>query len=1108
MNNENIFQALGIFLDAMRPFLVSVLQNHFPGEPWEGVFFQRLTAQKQDQWNQAQRQGVEPMLRIDYHNLTFLASKFRDELAEELGNDKSKTFIFESTMSELRDARNKCQHFTPLTEDEKDRAFSNMKHVANMLGMADLRQEIERLQNKRTFAPAAVAPIAVTTVTSTPVDTSIVDDGSPLPSWFRNCLPHYDIRSGVLDESVFAANLNEVALGTGPEVYNNPTSFFAKTYVTAGLRDIANRVVRALNGEETENRVISLQTGFGGGKTHTLISIYHIVKSGARLLESESCKHILQEGVTPNFENAKVAVFTNNTTDVSQGRQTIEGFTIYTLWGELAYQLGGKEAYEKIKQNDIDRTAPTSAILKPIIQNAGTSLILIDELADYCVKATSKKVGDGNLFSQTNSFMQTLTEVVSSVPKCVLIATLPASATEVADSQIGQTVLDSLQTRIVRIGSSVKPVDDEEIFEVVRRRLFEQINETSVVDLVAKRYKDMFHNRYRDLPEYCDKMEYANKIKKSYPFHPELIEMFRQRWGSDPRFQRTRGVLRLLASIVQDLWRRRESLTGSQALIHTSDVNLENLGSLTGTITNLMGSNWETVMLADVYGTSSNARKIDEADPTSNIGQYHLTQGIATTLLMASVGAKQNKGLDIKQLKLCVLRPKAFNHNDIDGALNKLEQVAHYLYSTKVGGATYWFESKANINILIAQAKSEVKKEDVEAEIIKRLKNSASFIHEINVLVCPTGDVPEQKQLTLVILPPSIAMPTGGTPSHCLTTAVKEIALKRGNSDRVMRNTIFYLACSEAGRGALSDKLKDYLACTKIIAEYSGRLERDQNTEVQNRKREYEHGVDEALIRAYNIAIKYSAKDGIESYEMKNYAGDFSSQIRMNLMTEIMEEEWVIKAIGRNLLDRINMLPEVNRPIAVKELYETFLRFDDKPMITGPSAIAETVNRYCVNGVFNVAFGAPGRWTRITQGENVPFLDVTSEDYWLVDPSVVIEPSGATGTGTGTGSGAGTGFGATGGSGSGETGGGEPTGGTPPETKTYQKVVISGQVPLENYAQLFTSFVQTLRNNNLKIEVKFTAKTTGANPLTENSATVKSVKESASQLGLEFDVEE
>ena len=276
---------------------------------------------------------------------------------------------------------------------------------------------------------------------------------------------------------------------------------------------------------------------------------------------------------------------------------------------------------------------------------------------------------------------------------------------------------------------------------------------------------------------------------------------------------------------------------------------------------------------------------------------------------------------------------------------------------------------------------------------------------------------------------------------------------------------------------------------------------------MQNRKHEYEKGVDEALIRAYNVAIKFSAKEGIYSYELKNYASDFSSQIRQNLMSEIQEEEWVIKSIGRNLLDRINMLPEPGKNVQVKDLYETFLRFDDKPMIIGPSAVIETVNRYCSNGVFNVAFGAPGKWSRIIENDTVPFLDVTSEDYWLVDTSVVPETSG-TSSGTETSNGSGTGTGNNTNS-NGSTSTGSSNGSTSTtESKTYQSVTISGQIPLENYAQLFASFVQTLKNNNLKIEIKFTANTTGANPLSENSATVKSVKESASQLGLTFEAEE
>ena len=252
--NENIYQALGLFIDAMRPFLISVLQKHFPNEPWEGLFFSRLAVGYQEKWNMQQQQGIEPKQRIDYNNLSFLPSRFRDELAIELGNDRNKTYTFESVIGELKEARNKCQHFNELTDDEKERTFSNLKFMANLLDMPELRQEVERLENKRTFSPAV--PVEVTTVTSTPVDTTVVDDDSPIKAWFNNCLPHYDIRSGMLDESVFAANLNEVALGIGPDVYNNPASFFAKTYVTAGLRDIANRVVKALNGEETENRVI------------------------------------------------------------------------------------------------------------------------------------------------------------------------------------------------------------------------------------------------------------------------------------------------------------------------------------------------------------------------------------------------------------------------------------------------------------------------------------------------------------------------------------------------------------------------------------------------------------------------------------------------------------------------------------------------------------------------------------------------------------------------------------------------------------------------------------------------------------------------------------
>ena len=1095
--NDNLSKALSIFIEAMRPFVVGFLLEKFKDEPWEGIFFARLKPDKQNTWNKAVQSLSADSDRkqlVDYSNLSSFAIAFKQELTDELGNSKEANKLI-SYLQEIQEVRNKCNHYQPLDEDEIDRAFGTMKLVAKLLQMPDLVTEIDTIKNREN-EPTIQIETPVTTEASSTVSFS---EDSPLPAWYTNVYPHYDIRNGSLDESVFAANLSEVAMGIGQEVYSNPTMFFEKTYITAGLRDIANRVVRALNGEETDNRVISLQTGFGGGKTHTLISLYHITKTGKSLLSSAYTQHILDSKVAPQFENAQVAVFTNNTTDVSQGRTTDDGITIYTLWGELAYQLGGLEGYNLIKKNDIERISPAANLFRPILEKSAPALILIDELADYCNKASAVMIGKGSLSDQTIGFMQTLTEVVYSVPRCVLIATLPASATEVASSAIGQQILTALENRIVRVGTSIKPVEDEEIFEVVRRRLFDNIGNPQVIELVLNRYKNTYHNRRSDLPNQADRMEYINKMRKSYPFHPELIDMFRLKWGQDSRFQRTRGVLRLLASIVKDLWTRRGSLTGTQALIHTSDVNLSNLPTLTGTITSLMGSQWETVIHADVIGTSSNAYKIDNEDPNNNIGKYNLTQGIATTILMASLGNLQNKGLTIEELKLCILKPSAFNHSEVNSALNKLEQVAHYLYSTNVGSRSYWFQSKPNINILVNQAKAEISQADISGEIINRLNAQTRNVSKIKVLVNPANDIPEQKSLTLVILGPEYATQPGSINTKT-KKQVEQIAQNKGYSSRIYRNTILYLACSEIGLGMLHSKLLEYLACAKIQAEYSGQIEPEQKKDILERKAEYDKQANALLIAAYNIVCKYSVSEGIEKIEIKDFAQDFNTQLSSNLFNNIKEEEWLLeKSIGLGTLRSSGLYPTIEQPIQVNDLYEAFLRFDDKPMICGVETVSKSIQRYCENGDFNVACGEQGNYNHIYHHESVPFLDVTDPQYWLVDKSINNQPkseesstdeqSSAWNSPTGEKS--------------------EHTAPSQPvdELRKFKSIKVSGKVPVERWTDLFSSFVVPLKNNGLEIEISFKAKTTSLNPLDESAQIYKVVKESAMQLGLNLEEE-
>ena len=373
--NTSLFNALGFFLEKMRPYVIAVIEKAAPGKPWEGELFSQLGYDQQRAWNMSLRNlrdsGGNTANLIDYNILFSFGIVYKDALKQEVGNygDVNKLINY---FKELKEVRNKCQHFQELDEDEITRAYLNMKGAAKLLEMQDVYDEIQRIQNgdKVEASPApAQKPVQAQTLMPAAVTAPTVGSDEVLPAWFNNAIPHYDIRNAQLDESIFAANLSEVALGTGPDVYTNPSLFFAKTYVTAGLRDISNRMVQALNGEESENRVISLQTGFGGGKTHSLISLYHIAKSGSRIASLGRDMKLFSENVTPKFDDAKVAVFTNNTTDPIQGRVADEGFTIYTLWGEIAYQLGGQAAYEKIRQNDIARTAPSSVLFKPIIES-------------------------------------------------------------------------------------------------------------------------------------------------------------------------------------------------------------------------------------------------------------------------------------------------------------------------------------------------------------------------------------------------------------------------------------------------------------------------------------------------------------------------------------------------------------------------------------------------------------------------------------------------------------------------------------------------------------------------------------------------------------------
>jgi predicted AAA+ superfamily ATPase len=1080
MTKDSLFKALGLFIEVFRPYIVLKLSEK-AGDKWDKWFYDAISDAQKDNWDMGIKNGTPPVNLIDFHHLKAIAIKYKEILREDFGRDTNK---LPTWLEEIAEARHKCNHFQEVEERDIRRTFDIMVDLASTLKMKELKSELEKLQKNEAVEPKVVKETKVT--------------GGLVP-WFKNVTPHLDIRQGNLDESVFAANLAEVALGHGREVYQNPSVFFAKTYFTSGLKNIAKRVIKGLNGEEdAENRVISLQTGFGGGKTHTLISLFHIAKSGKKLGNLFHTQSLLDYIGKPDFDKASIAVFTNSTNDPTQGRKVEEGLTIHTIWGELAYQLAGKSGYNIIRPNDENRTAP-KGLFKEVLKKTQNALILIDELADYCVAASGVQVGGSTLSDQTISFIQELSETVASMNKCVVVATLPASVEEVANSEKAAQILSSLTNRMGRVGADTKPVADEEIFEVIRRRLFEDLGSQDVIDDTVNKYFALYNELKSEVPEHASRSEYKDRIKKSYPFHPELIDVFRIKWASNHNFQRTRGVLRLLASIVTDLWRRQESLTGTNALIHISDVNFTNLDALSGQLKKLYGNGYDAVITADISGKSSNAFRIDKSK--KELGDYNLAEGLASTILLGSFGSTgSNKGTSVPELKLATIKPNSFNHNNIHTALDLLEESAHYLYYSTTGHKRYWFHTKPNVNILINQAKGDIKNPDIESEIIRRLNEKTRSIQLFYVIVNPAEDIPEQQKPTLIILSPKfLANPdqlNGNT-----KPIIEKIATKKGNSERIYRNTMLFLVCSEVTYGKLQSDVRDYLACSKINLEYANQLEKDQKDDVKRRIEESSKQSESSIVAAYSIIVKYSVKRGTEKLLLRQFKESIDNQINTNIISTLKEEEWLLDSVGLGILRNINLLPTLETPVRTKDIYEAFLRFDDKPMITGVNAVQTSLLRYCTNGDFCIAAGDGKEFKKVFYQENVPFFDVTDASYWLIDKSLKPIPQPAVGVQPPIP----------------PPGGSTPKppetpsgGGHEPKVRKFSSITIYGKVPLEKYHELFNCFITpfAMSGNKLDIEVKFKVKSNENSQLDETKQQYKSAKEAAKQLGLHFEEEE
>jgi len=930
-----------------------------------------------------------------------------------------------------------------------------------------------------------------------------------LKPWYAIATPHEDIRKGRLAEAVFAANVWAVVQGTAPEVYLDPEEFYHKTYMTVGLSTVLRRLAGALRGDgESGDRIISLQTAFGGGKTHILIALWHLAKHAAKLKKSphaDELRRVLGNRFPEKVRG--VAVFTNATCDATQGRKTPEGVHTRTLWGELALQLGGKALYRKVEANDQAQRVP-QGVFVDVLREAAPCLILLDELADYCVGAAAVPVGDTTLADQTISFIQQLTEAVAQVRDAVVVATLPASKYEVAQSEKGQEAFVTLEKRFHRLGADVKPVADDEIYEVVRARLFESITPDNAQDYpkkVARAYQGIYAAHTGEVPNEAAKNMYREQIERAYPFHPLLIDALYTRWGSHPDFQRTRGVLRLLASVVGDLWNRREGNTQTQHLIQPCHVQWS-VDALQAALTRLWGPAYQSVAAADVIGDKSNAGTFDE-ERGGDYRREGIGRGLASAIVLGSFGGQGGRsGFSSKDLKLACSR-LGLNWNYADGALLELENRCFYLHTAAAGslGKRYWFGTKPTLNKLVVQYRQQASGRNFADEILEDLKSEtqkgAGAGATWRVLVNPEEDLPEQKSLTLLVLPPSLAWDENGNGKEAIKRRVADISARCGGKDRIYRNTLLFLAPGSRGLSRLRQAHREWEALEGVRKDYGDQLDDDQKEDLKKRLDATRRAALEALGPAYTVVLRVHGQE-IDSVVLADARRSFQEHLGYIWATLVEDEEWILRRVGSVTLEASGIVPK-EAGLRLRDAVEAFLRFTDKPIVSSKEAVTSGLAQACQDKLIGIGRGGSLSTLQTRYCRQSVSLDPSEDGVWIIPP---FEPEATKAPVIGETTEA-------------SIGGGEPSAAEVTEVVaaaaagargTVRRFVVHGDVSVENWGELFRCFVGPAVRMNLKklgLGVQFEMELPEERALNENDPAFKAMKEAARQLGLKFDAE-
>ncbi len=1102
-NSERVGKALDVLKDGLRPYVE-----------------RELKATYKDRWLETARPSFPDWQQPgkDGKGLNWDTQALLQVMCE-LWNDCFKKILGPSERSlafELRDVRNKWAHQKAFSTDDAYRAIDSVSRLLAAVSAA----EVETVEQMK--AEILRVKFEEQVRSQKRKESSTAVEGKPatgLRPWREIVTPHPDVASGRYQQAEFAADLWQVYLGEGSDEYKDPIEFYRRTFITEGLQKLLANALQRLAGNGGDP-VVELQTNFGGGKTHSMLALWHLF-AGVPAGQLPGLETVTQMAGVSQPPKVRRAVLVGNRMSPADLHKKPDGTVVRTLWGELAWQLGGKEGYAMVRSADEKAVSPGDS-LRLLFNRYSPCLILIDEWVAYARQLYNKSDLPAGDFDAHFTFAQTLSESAKLADKTLLVVSIPASQNEIGGDG-GMAALDRLKNVLERVETSWRAASAEEGFEIVRRRLFQPITDPELFtarDAVVKAFADEYRKFAQEFPSEAGKAEYERRMKAAYPIHPELFDRLYNDWSTLDKFQRTRGVLRLMSAVIHALWEREDR--GLMILPASVPVDAPAVQS---ELTRYLPPVWDPIIEKDIDGPNSLPLRIDRENPM--LGRYSAARRVARTLYLGSAPTQDatKKGLEDRQIKLGCVQPGETSGTFGD-ALRKLADQATYLY---VDGSRYWYATQPSVNRLAEERAERYHPEDVTEEIRKRLAEEAKHRGDFSkVHSCPAGssDVVDEPEAKLVILSPDYPH-SAKTETSAGRQSAAEI-LNRGSAGRNCGNMLVFLAADKTRFVDLDKAVRSYLAWQSIEKEtVSLNLTPFQANQVEQRLASSDQAVKGRIPETYVWLLVPGQKrpepgQVFPSVEWEEHRLQGQEWLAERASKKLNNHGLLVTSMaGAVLRFEIDQVPLWRgNHVGVKQLVEDFAKYLYLPRVKNAQVILDAIQ----DGVGQLT------WSQDTFAY-ADYYDATGDRYrgleagrrptvQLNATSVIVKPDVAsaqiekdsappptldTGSGTsgGTGAGAGTTGGGTAGTG-GQTGKGTGVGDTKPKAPVLRRFHGSAKIDATRLSRdvdvIATSVVQhlaSLLDAKVTITVEIEAEIPSGAPdnvvrtVTENCRTLK-----------------